>query len=38
METDSSNLEDDTGGECEDLRDIEFKLMHNLNDLEVILW
>lgn len=35
IEIDASNLEDNDEQGCSDIRDIEFKLMHNLNELQV---
>jgi hypothetical protein len=33
---DTSNLEDDQESDYQDIRDIDFKLMHGLNELQVI--
>lgn len=35
IEIDASNLEENDEQNCSDIRDIEFKLMHNLNELQV---
>ncbi len=34
-EVDTSNLDDDKESDYPDIRDIEFKLMHNLNEVQV---